>query len=68
MTHTHEQTGCTCPPLRELVGAALVGAGDSPCGVHRPGAGSTEAIALNNDDALAARLLGAATIRRTKEL
>jgi hypothetical protein len=50
-------TTCNCDP-RSLVGKALMGDADLPtCPVHRPDAGTAgDAIALNNDHALAARL------------
>ena len=53
---THQQTGCSCPPMRELIASAFADNDAPPCAVHRPEPQPTEAIALNDDTTLAAKL------------
>ena len=61
-----DHEGCSCPPMRELIAAAFATDDAPPCAVHRPAIEPSGVIALNDDAALTARLIGATT--RTKEL
>ncbi len=60
-----EAEPCTCPPVTELVHAAVAGEPPGACAVHRPGQQADPA--LNDDDALLASLKAALNIPTPEE-